>query len=207
MRVTNAGEDFWLPLEEVLRGNFLPKLTGRPAFSNTERELLSLPPRLGGIGVTNPMRAKIVQIEASRKVTEPLVASLLKEMEEPVEVLTHETQIGMKAEVHHLNNQRTASYANDIKASLPNALQVAIQHCCEDGASSWLTAVPIKDYGFNLHKQAFRDALSLLLYATAGQSTVFHHMVPVEPPSALITLLVARRVDFPRYGTTKLEMF
>ena len=67
----------------------------------------------------------------------------------------------MKAEVHHLNNQRTASYANDIKASLPNVLQVAIQHCCEDGASSWLTAVPIKDYGFNLHKQAFRDALSL----------------------------------------------
>jgi hypothetical protein len=90
----------------VLRGNFLPKLTGRPAFSNTERELLSLPPRLGGIGVTNPIRAKTVQIEASRKVTEPLVASLLKETEEPVK-LTYETQIGMKAEVRTSLQQPT----------------------------------------------------------------------------------------------------
>jgi len=32
---------------------------------------------------------------------------------------------------------------------------------CEDGASSWITAIPITDFGFNLHKQVFRDALCL----------------------------------------------
>ena len=29
------------------------------------------------------------------------------------------------------------------------------------GASSWLTAIPIAEYGFTLHKQAFRDALCI----------------------------------------------
>ena len=37
----------------------------------------------------------------------------------------------------------------------------AIETSCEDSASSWLTAILIADFGFDLHKQAFRDALSL----------------------------------------------
>ena len=31
----------------------------------------------------------------------------------------------------------------------------------EKGASSWLTALPIQEQGFSLHKTAFRDALAL----------------------------------------------
>ncbi len=31
----------------------------------------------------------------------------------------------------------------------------------ERGASSWLTAIPIAEYEFILHKQAFRDALCI----------------------------------------------
>ena len=31
----------------------------------------------------------------------------------------------------------------------------------EKGASSWLTAIPLWEYGFNLHKSAFRDAIAL----------------------------------------------
>ena len=32
---------------------------------------------------------------------------------------------------------------------------------CSTGASTWLTALPIKEHGFDLHKGAFRDALCL----------------------------------------------
>ena len=31
----------------------------------------------------------------------------------------------------------------------------------EKGASSWLTALPLEEYGFSLHKSAFRDAVAL----------------------------------------------
>ena len=32
---------------------------------------------------------------------------------------------------------------------------------CEKGASIWLTALPLKEYGFDLSKEDFRDALCL----------------------------------------------
>uniref|UniRef100_A0A1X7TJG1 Uncharacterized protein n=1 Tax=Amphimedon queenslandica TaxID=400682 RepID=A0A1X7TJG1_AMPQE len=32
---------------------------------------------------------------------------------------------------------------------------------CEKGASTWLSALPLKEYGFDLHKEEFRDALCL----------------------------------------------
>ena len=37
----------------------------------------------------------------------------------------------------------------------------AIELAKEKGASSWLTAIPLREYGFNLHKSAFRDAIAL----------------------------------------------
>lgn len=37
-------------------------------------------------------------------------------------------------------------------------LQYMVQ---EKGASSWLTCVPLNEYGFSLHKRAFQDALAL----------------------------------------------
>ena len=38
---------------------------------------------------------------------------------------------------------------------------MAIEHASEKGASSWLTTIPMLRYGYNLNKQAFRDALCL----------------------------------------------
>ena len=40
-------------------------------------------------------------------------------------------------------------------------MQLAMDLSKEKGASSWLTALPLEEHGFTLHKQAFRDALSL----------------------------------------------
>ena len=36
-----------------------------------------------------------------------------------------------------------------------------MEQASEKGASAWLTAIPMSKHGFNLHKQAFRDALCL----------------------------------------------
>ncbi len=37
----------------------------------------------------------------------------------------------------------------------------SIELACERGASSWLTTLPIAEFGFTLHKGAFRDAIAL----------------------------------------------
>ena len=160
MLVTSASEDMWKPLEEALRHNFLPALTGRSAFIDGERDLLSLPAKLGGIGIANPTIVCTAQNEASKKISSPLIASMQKITQEPAD-LVHLAQRKLKAEVHQSNNQNIAKYAKEVKSTLPQNLQFAVQQCCEDGASTWLTTIPVKEYGFNLHKQAFRDALCL----------------------------------------------
>ena len=43
------------PLEDFLRTQFIPTLLSRDAPNDTERELFSLPCRLGGHGITSPL--------------------------------------------------------------------------------------------------------------------------------------------------------
>ena len=47
-------QDLLLPLEKEIHQTFIPAITGRPPCSELERDLLSLPARLGGMGLTNP---------------------------------------------------------------------------------------------------------------------------------------------------------
>ncbi len=65
------------PLEDAIRHKFIPALTGRNGFSDDERELFSLPARLGGLGLTNPVESCSQEFAASVKVTAPLAALIL----------------------------------------------------------------------------------------------------------------------------------
>jgi hypothetical protein len=54
-----------------------------------------------------------------------------------------------------------ASKAKIIRESLPATKQRTMDLLNEKGASSWLTVLPLKEYGFNLNKSECRDALCL----------------------------------------------
>ena len=51
--------------------------------------------------------------------------------------------------------------AKELQQNLPTSLQCSMELLQEKGASTWLTALPVEEYGFALHKAAFRDTLSL----------------------------------------------
>ena len=53
------------------------------------------------------------------------------------------------------------SKATELNQLLPDTLQRAMDLASEKGASSWLTALPLSEHGFTLHKGAFQDALAL----------------------------------------------
>ena len=76
MRVTSGDEDSWNQLEAALQHKFLPALTGRQAFSDVEREVLSLPAKLGRIGVIDHSKVSNSQHETSGKVSTPLNSSI-----------------------------------------------------------------------------------------------------------------------------------
>ena len=70
-------------------------------------------------------------------------------------------QRDIKASLHSNKRTKMRDDAKILQNELPAPLQRSMELSQEKGASTWLTALPINDHGFALHKSAFRDALSL----------------------------------------------
>mgnify|MGYP006992743607 CR=1 FL=1 len=47
------------------------------------------------------------------------------------------------------------------KINKRNAMCASVGQVCEQGASSWLNALPLEKHGFILNKAEFRDAIAL----------------------------------------------
>ena len=59
---------------------------------------------------------------------------------------------------------RQSSYSDtssSLHSHLSHSLQTALDLATIRGASAWLSALPLSEYGFNLHKAAFHDAIAL----------------------------------------------
>ena len=52
-RTTGQTEGSLQPLEDAIRYKFAPAVTGRPALSENERDIISLPARIGGLDLYN----------------------------------------------------------------------------------------------------------------------------------------------------------
>ena len=150
--VPNIGT-FFTPIEDIIRSNLIPSLTGRAPPGDLERLLLSLPPRLGGLGFTIPTNLSAIEFDASMTVTKQ------KKTHYPLSVI--EAQIQAKKQLHQLKQQQTQDTAANLLPQLFESSQRSMVLTQEKGASSWLTTLPISEHGFALHKGAFRDALAL----------------------------------------------
>ena len=66
------------PLKDAIYLKLLPSFTGH-SCSSSERELLSLPCCLGGLGIVNPTIIANSQFDASIKITNPLKDLIMKQ--------------------------------------------------------------------------------------------------------------------------------
>ena len=148
------------PLEQTIRAYLLPALSGKCAFSDAERQLISLPSRLGGLGITDPCVSSAFQFDASQRVTGPLVSLLLEQDSQfTIEILNE--QLALRQEIHLENRRRSEELAASLHPLLSTELQCARELACLKGASSWLTVLPLDEHGFSLQKGDFRDAVCL----------------------------------------------
>ena len=60
-----------------------------------------------------------------------------------------------------MKRDHQSAEASKLKSALPVDLQRILSYGTKTGASSWLTALPVEEHGFSLHKGAFRDAICL----------------------------------------------
>ena len=190
------------PLENVIRLEFIPALTGNPPPSDADRALFALPARLGGLGLRNPVSLADSKHSSSKLISQPLVKLILEQHAE----YTHEClgdQLAAKSVVHQLRRQLAAQMAEEVKPTLSNSRRRAMELASEKGASNWLTTLPIEEFGFCLHKGAFFDALALRygwspsrtpMYCECGATFTVEHA------------LSCQRGGFPIAPTMKFEM-
>ena len=148
------------PLEHGIRLHLLPSLTGKSTFSDVEKQLISLPSCLGGRGIIDPCVSAAFQFDSSQRVTVPLVSIFLEQ--DPVfSVNVLNEYLVLKQEIYLENPCRCGEVADTLHPLLPLELQHAREFAYLNGASSWLTVLPLDEHGFSLHKGDFRDAVCL----------------------------------------------
>ena len=158
-------------------------IPGRASPSDLERELFALPVRLGGLAIVNPAYHCSIEFQASISISAPL-SHLIESQQHNYPWESLNAQIEAKNTVRKQRLKDLKSSATNIKSSLSDSLRHAVDLAQEKGASSWLSSLPLAEFGFSLHKGDFTDALALR-YGWLPSNTPIHcqHNSPWNTPS------------------------
>ena len=158
LRTTPGTTNLLSSVEDVIRNKFIPALTGRPAITDQERQLLSLPCRLGGLGIPDLGSTASLYYKASQDICGPVV-NLILNKQDKLNDNTSDEQRRIKQRLRTERKQNEADKASSL--NLPSHLAKAAELAKDKGASNWLTSLPLEKYNFSLSKSEFRDALSM----------------------------------------------
>lgn len=146
------------PLEDAIKTKFIPSLINKHC-SEQERDLLSLPPSLGGLGIINPAVKTNQEFINSTKLTSQLKEFIIAQDNQGV---VDDMAIDkLRKQISDERQKKQREKLNEIERACDKTLRQKIQLATETGASSWLTSLPIKAKGFMLNKQEFNDAIAL----------------------------------------------
>ena len=148
-----------LPLENIIRNEFIPAITGGYCCSDIERQLLSLPTRLGGLGINIFSSDCNVEYENSRDITKELTNAIYVQdnNHDVCQIDNKKPKAIITSSRNNKQNEKLTQIRNEL-----NKKQLRLNDICkEKGASNWLTVIPLSDQGFDLNKQQFWDAIRL----------------------------------------------
>ena len=141
-------------LDDVIRTEFIPAITGGINCSDTERRLMSLPPRFGGLGI--PIFSESAQKEYE--------FSIILSKDLTTKIINQQPQFA--------TNNNAKKIKSKIKLTKMQYYNEELQKSNgEQGASSWLTTVPLAEEGYNLTEQLFWD-LSRIRYGWTHKATI-----------------------------------
>ena len=160
LRTVPNVENYLQPLEDTIRCQLLPTLIGQCAFTDEFRNLISLPTRLGGLRILNPLSTADSQFNSSLIITVPLVSSIILSSNQSISTILADIS-QRKADVRKDRRLQLSTLAQELHSVFPSSLQRCLDVAGEKGASTWLTTLPLSIHGFALNKGAFRDALCL----------------------------------------------
>ena len=151
MRTIPGMEKFLLPLDEKIDNTFLPSVLNE-TITEKEREVYSLPVRLGGLGILI-ISEKAKNELASLEITAPLTDIIISQENK----LPDAASVNLiRANVDKRNKELLASKVKHIEDTSTPEINRAIDQASEKRASSWLNVILLEENGFNLTKGEFR---------------------------------------------------
>ena len=146
-------------LDEEIDLSFIPAITDGHHCTEDERKLLSLPVRLGGLGIPIFSESCNREFENSVRATEQLTEKIRQQVSE--------FDIDMEKEKEVINNikkerkERETIVLEDLRTRMSKEMIRANDLAQMKISSAWLTALPLKDEGYTICKRTFFDALAL----------------------------------------------
>ena len=150
-------QEYIQPLDHLITNKFIPTLL-QAIITDQDRVSYSLPVKHRGLGI--PVLSEISEIhyEHSKSISAPLPSVIIMQgCQIPDSKIINEIKYSKKKESDVLLKEKIHTVNQKIDAQTKNAIDDANQ----PGASSWLSATPLEQYGFSLNKAEFRDAIML----------------------------------------------
>jgi len=147
------------PLDFAIE-TFIKVLFQGYAFNVDERTLYSLPARLGGMGLIIPSKISDQEYENSREITKSTIEHVIGK----TKIFKNNSQetTRLKGKIKNEKRKQSIAVLNELKTQITCKFKLrSIEAAGENGASIWLTVIPVKRYGFFLEKQAFWDAIRI----------------------------------------------
>ena len=158
-RVIQGGQMSYHRLEKFLADVLLPAFFGTEV-TNEERDLFSLPSRLGGLGVFNPEKKSGQSYVYSRRSCQSIIGAIKGLVQ--FEIQSHLSTIaGVKSDYKKSIELNYEEDFNTVIVRFDKNRQRAINRSKDGRLSGWLTVLPIAKFHFDLSPQEFRDALAL----------------------------------------------
>ena len=147
-------------LEYHIKETLLPVLVNKLFIPEQLRNIFALPAKMGGLGISNITETSELEYSNSVLATTALADAIFRQQSMFCEddAAQHDIMLTIKKRKDQFfTAQKQAVMDSCSDPSIKRQLELL----SEKGASSWLTSLPLKEYGFLLNKQEFADAIAL----------------------------------------------
>ena len=147
------------PVEKVIKEKLIPALFDGFPISEQFRKLLALPCKLGGMGIIDPTKIANDEYNNSRELTSQLTNSI--KQQEHRYTVSDENIKNCKSSIKKKRKDKHLNILTSLREQMSSKNKRLNDIAQEQGSSSWLTVLPIKQLGFSLSKAEFWDAVYL----------------------------------------------
>ena len=158
-RILPSCDISFAPLRDVIKKRFWPSVFGGQ-ISKSEQHLFSLPTRMGGIGIFDPVELTKVAYTTSRACTNMFVNAIKNNADFVVSSYSAHVRMVKTEKLQELAMVQKVE-RDSVLVSLGNDTRRAAQRAIDGKTSVWFTVMPIACHHFDLSPVEFRDALSL----------------------------------------------